>query len=270
MQKRVTLRASEIRDIMRLLGEVRELGIQPELWRSHAAQGLIKLTDARVCICGEHFISRENTDQTWLVGLVDLGWEKSQAQVFYQYLADGSIAQDPLQKALIPISTRCFTRRRRDLVDDQTWYDAPATTTVRQNANVDDLIYSRWPLPLAGWGNMFLLMRSWGAAPFSPRDRIVVSLFHRELGRVWRSSAGEAADLPPRLRQTLQLAAEGLTEKKIAQKLGLSTHTVHDFFRRLYRQFSVKTRAQLLAHPLCRPIHFRPALSIFPDDRYKS
>jgi DNA-binding CsgD family transcriptional regulator len=201
--------------------------------------------------------------------MVDVGWQPNQAQSFYQYLSDGTIALDPFHHALLPLAHRAATRRRRDLVTDEIWYAAPATTGARRAADVDDTIYSRWPLPLAGWGNVFILMRSWNDKPFAARDRLIASLFHRELGRVWRSSAGPAADLPPRLRQTLQLAAEGLTEKKIAQKLGLSAHTAHDFFRRLYRQFGVTTRAQLLAHPDCRPIHFRPALSIFPDDRYK-
>jgi DNA-binding CsgD family transcriptional regulator len=267
---RVRLRSTEIRDVLRLLGEVRELGSQPDRWRHHAGQGLSKLVGARVCVCGEHFISREKPQETWLVGMVDLGWEGNQAQGYYQYLADGSIGQDPLHAAMLGLPNRAFTRRRRDFVDDATWYAAPATDVVRRNANIDDTIYSRWPLPLAGWGNMFSLMRSWGEEPFSARDRLVISFFHRELGRIWRTSGGIAGDLPPRLRQTLQLAAEGMTEKKIAQKLGLSTHTVHDFFRRLYRQFGVTNRAGLLAHPLCRPVHFRPVLSIFPDDRYKS
>ncbi len=270
MHPKVRLKSTEIRDVLRLLGEVRELGSQPDRWRLHAIRGLAKLTGARVCIAGEHFLNKEKPEETWLVGLGDVGWEGNQSQIFYQFLADGGMARDPLHVAILGLPKRAFTRRRRDLVADENWYSAAATTTARRGADVDDTIYSRWPLPLAGWGNMFMLMRSWNAAPFSARDRLIVSFFHRELGRVWRSSAGPAADLPPRLRQTLQLAAEGLTEKKIAQKLGVSVHTAHDFFRRLYRHFEVKTRAQLLAHPDCRPVHFRPALSIFPDDRYKS
>jgi DNA-binding CsgD family transcriptional regulator len=106
------------------------------------------------------------------------------------------------------------------------------------------------------------LMKSWGAQPFTERDRLLVSLLHREMGRLWKQiDVGSLATLPARLRQTLDLIFSGYSEKEMAQTLNVSTHTVHDFCRRLYRHFNVKGRGQLLTDPACRQLLFRPALS---------
>ena len=40
----------------------------------------------------------------------------------------------------------------------------------------------------------------------------------------------------------------GDTLKEVAQKLGLSEHTVGDYVKQIYKHFSVSSRAELLAH----------------------
>jgi len=57
----------------------------------------------------------------------------------------------------------------------------------------------------------------------------------------------QALDLPPRLRQTLELLLEGCSEQEAAMRLNLSRHTIHDYVKDLYRRFGVTSRAQLLA-----------------------
>jgi DNA-binding NarL/FixJ family response regulator len=39
----------------------------------------------------------------------------------------------------------------------------------------------------------------------------------------------------------------GESEKQIAQKLGLSRHTVHEYVGNIYRHFGVCSRAELMA-----------------------
>jgi DNA-binding CsgD family transcriptional regulator len=260
------LQAREVCGIFRLLGEIRELGSHPDAWRNHLARNLRLLIDYKICVCAEQFLSPENPDETYLVGMIDWGWTGDESKSFYQYLSDGDIARDPLHKATLRLSHRAFTRRRRDLVADESWYSSPTTMHARRGADIDDLIYSRCPVYVQNWGNVICLHRAWGDEPFSQRDRLIVSLLHRELGRIWRMGVGQGPELTPRLRQTLELTSQGFSEKEMAQRLGLSAHTVHDFLRRLYRQFGVTNRGELLAHPNCRPVQFRPALSIFADE----
>jgi DNA-binding CsgD family transcriptional regulator len=56
-----------------------------------------------------------------------------------------------------------------------------------------------------------------------------------------------AQELSPRLNETLQCLLDGASEKKIAEQLKLSPHTVHGYVKLIYRHFQVKSRAQLLS-----------------------
>ncbi len=53
--------------------------------------------------------------------------------------------------------------------------------------------------------------------------------------------------LSPRLKQTLDRLARGAAPKEIAVDLGVSTHTVRQYVKTLYKRFDVSSRAELLA-----------------------
>jgi DNA-binding NarL/FixJ family response regulator len=60
------------------------------------------------------------------------------------------------------------------------------------------------------------------------------------------------ANLPPRLRQTLACLLDGDTEKRAAQRLGISRSTLHQYVTMLYRHFGVTSRPELLIYCLSR------------------
>jgi DNA-binding NarL/FixJ family response regulator len=60
-------------------------------------------------------------------------------------------------------------------------------------------------------------------------------------------SLAGVADLPPRVRQTLERLLAGDSEKQIARRLGLSPHTIHIYVKTLYRRFEACTRGELIA-----------------------
>ena len=53
--------------------------------------------------------------------------------------------------------------------------------------------------------------------------------------------------LVPRLEETRDGLLQGLSEKQIALKLGLSEHTVHHYVEDLYRRFGVSSRGEFMA-----------------------
>lgn len=74
----------------------------------------------------------------------------------------------------------------------------------------------------------------------SPRSRV----------DLWDDSTADAAGLPslaPRERQVALALADGLTRAKVADRLGLSVHTVSTLARRLYRKLGVSSQAELTA-----------------------
>jgi two-component system, NarL family, nitrate/nitrite response regulator NarL len=55
-----------------------------------------------------------------------------------------------------------------------------------------------------------------------------------------------AARLSPRQGQILNLVADGLSDKKIARQLGLSSHTVRTYLDQLFLIYRVHSRAALV------------------------
>lgn len=61
------------------------------------------------------------------------------------------------------------------------------------------------------------------------------------------AAATDAEAMAPRMRQTLGHLLRGDSEKQIANKLGISQHTVHVYVKRLYRHYGANSRGELLA-----------------------
>lgn len=60
-------------------------------------------------------------------------------------------------------------------------------------------------------------------------------------------AALEGKDLSGRQTDVLHLLLRGMSEKEVARELGVSTHTVHTHVKKLYAQFGVSSRGELLA-----------------------
>jgi LuxR family maltose regulon positive regulatory protein/serine/threonine-protein kinase PknK len=57
----------------------------------------------------------------------------------------------------------------------------------------------------------------------------------------------EGKDLSGRQTDVLHLLLRGMSEKEVARELGVSSHTVHTHVKKLYTQFNVSSRGELLA-----------------------
>jgi len=91
-----------------------------------------------------------------------------------------------------------------------------------------------------------------GGKLFAGREEALVKLLFEELhhlhttGRL-TSVNDTTHDLPPRLKQVLDLLLDGHAPKQIGLRLGLSTHTVREHIARLYKQTGVNGRDELMA-----------------------
>jgi len=89
-----------------------------------------------------------------------------------------------------------------------------------------------------------------GGAPMSSEvARKVVAAFQAP-----PSQPGQRVDLSPREREVLELLAEGLPDKEIAAKLGLSTPTVRFHLQHIYSKLHVRSRTEAaLKHLAVKP-----------------
>jgi len=94
---------------------------------------------------------------------------------------------------------------------------------------------------------------------FSDDECNLVRVFHGACATLLRLPARSEDDaldgegLSPRQRQTLGLVLRGLSDKEIADDLGISRYTVNQYTKAIYRHYAVSSRSQLLARVLTSP-----------------
>ncbi|MGA2499643.1 MAG: LuxR C-terminal-related transcriptional regulator [Tepidisphaeraceae bacterium] len=256
-EERLHLR--DVRAIFRLVGELRELGADPNIWRPHMLASLRRIVAAQVVVSSEiHFRA---TGKPNVMRVVDSGWGCDEAGGTWQIHTE-----------------------REDERPETYWLSVwqPAHWTVPGQTETNDalipvvpqkkvyggtaFILSQIPLPHLGTVDQLGLHRAWGDEAFTRAQHRLVRLLHLELGRLWSVDALRKAkdphnDLPPRLSQTLALLLEGCSEKEIAGRLELSKHTIHNYVKALHQRFDVSSRGELLAKAgkQIRP-EFRPRL----------
>ena len=248
------LRLADVRRAFRLVMELRELGAEPDQWRPHLVRRLRDLLDAQMIVSAEvHFRA---TKTPGVLRVTDIGWA-----------ADDTGNVWKIQNEHDDESPETYLLARGPDAGRQDATDAAATAgggdwgragelipvkPVRQLRAGGTFILSQYPLPHAGAVDQLGLHRGFGEEPFGPVQHRLAHLFHVELGRLWtrdaiRRAKDPAADLPPRLAQTLAELLAGSSEKQIAMKLELSRHTVHNYVKALHQRFAVSSRGELLA-----------------------
>lgn len=239
------LRLKDVRAIFRLVGDLRELGADPNQWRPHMVTRLRKIVGAEVVVSSE--VVFRTTDRPNVMRVIDSGWGTDETGKTWQI----------------------FTERDDERPENywlSVWQPANLATPGAEGAN-DALvpvvpqrkvyggttfILSQIPLPHLGTVDQLGLHRAWGDESFTKAQHRLVRLLHVELGRLWKNDALRKAkdphnDLPPRLQQTLHELLAGKSEKEIAAKLELSRHTIHNYVKALHQRMGVSSRGELLA-----------------------
>ena len=278
MGDRLNLR--DVRKAFRLVGEVRELGSDPQKWRPHMVLALRRLVNAGVVVSSEiHFRKLKTSGR---MKVFDIGWGSNPDGEVWQINTEREDEQPenfwlakaaPVEKSA-PSAALASGDAPGPLVPPEA-ADAELVP-VRPARKVHGgryLILSQYALPHAGVVDQLGLHRAVDDTPFTPAHHKLVRLFHVELGRLWKRDAIRRAKdpttaLPPRLSQTLNELLAGSSEKQIAVKLDLSRHTVHNYVKALHQRFGVNSRGELLARCGREQSSFTPKLSMeLPKER---
>jgi hypothetical protein len=256
--QRVILTLSSLRRIFRLVGEIRELGAEPSMWRPHLLKRLSSILHADLVVSSEvHFRTTGTPD---VLRVDDIGWILDRS-------TSGEAMHVHTQRLEKPEAFWVALCGQNDHAQKERVVAVKPTQRLRSGGS---FILSQFPLTHLGAVDQLGLHRYDTAKPFTPSDHKLVRLFHVELGRLWNTDALHKAadattDLPPRLTQTLEGLLQGNSEKQIAFALGLSQHTVHHYVQALHKRFGVASRAELLAKANQQRLDFRPRLSVDED-----
>jgi DNA-binding CsgD family transcriptional regulator len=256
MTKSDALRVQDVRDAYRLIGECRDLGADPTLWHRRMLEGLCRLIGARTAAGGEGRWNRPHSP-VQVISAVEVGLDAREHQLFLAYFRDAGPPDDPIFRALGRLRDQHVVRTRRQLVSDADWYGSSVWNDYQRLIGIDHQFTSVYQVAGTDAIDVIGLHRCVGERDFSPRAQRLMAFFHAEIGaligRALVSAAEPSPDaLAPRLRQTLACLLEGDSEKQAAVRLGLSQATTHEYVTALYRHFSVRSRAQLMAHAIKR------------------
>jgi DNA-binding NarL/FixJ family response regulator len=250
MGKSDLLRVQDVRDAYRLIGECRDLGSDHALWHSRMLEGVCRLIGAPSATGGEGRWVRQ-------ISAFDAGLDARTRELYSAYRRELGPAGNPIWTALRNVAGQLVTRSRRQLVSDTDWYRSVVFNEYRRPGKIDHQLTSVYQTANGGADSVISVVRALGERDFSPRERRLLSFFHAELGPLIGRALVSATEpspvkLSPRLRQTLACLLEGDSEKQVADRLGLSHATTHQYVTELYRHLGVGSRAQLMAYILKR------------------
>lgn len=248
-----SLDAKDVRSLLRLLGELRELGQTPGEWRAHLVATLPELCRADVAIIAELKVKVEAIEGSTNCGhvvtplqIVDHGIDDSTRERFIRDLYFTDHETDDALGAIVPLYGSAFTVQRRDLVGDRHWDRSYIANERYRPLDCDDFVMSMAPVTPYGVISSLEVFRGPGER-FTGRERLIVSLLHEELAMDWNRVRTRLPRLTPRQREVLSRLADGASEKELAYDLGMSPHTAHDHVKAIHRAFGARSRGELLA-----------------------
>ena len=249
------LRVQDVRDAYRLIGECRDLGSDPALWHSRMLGGVYRLIGAPAT-GGEGRLVRPPLHHEQ-ISAFDAGLDARTRELYVAYRRELGPTGNPIWQALLHVGARLVTRSRRQLVSDTEWYRSVVFNEYRRPGKIDHQLTSVSQTSDDGAYSAITVVRALGERDFSSREQRLLNFFHAELGPLIGRALVSATEpspvkLSPRLRQTLAYLLEGDGEKQVADRLGLSHDTTHQYVKELYRHFGIGSRAQLMAYALKR------------------
>jgi DNA-binding CsgD family transcriptional regulator len=249
------LRSADFRAIFQLLGECREQWIDPDAWQRHLLEGVSRLVGLPVGLMAEVGDFQSGRAARFLHA-VENGWENPDLQQhFHGRMEHGTPFSSPLDLRF----RECVSRRgaatlaRADLMPDADWRSTRAFAECYGPARMHELLYSA--VPADGGSSVHLLFFGGDGHRPTERDRQRLAFLHGELVSLLGTRlAGprhiSLHGLSPRRRQVFGLLLDGLSEKLIADRLGLRQSTVSEYIQKLYQHFRVHSRGELLAYAL--------------------
>jgi hypothetical protein len=181
-----SLDSQDVRGLLRLLAELRELGEDPDAWRAHLAKSLEALCDAPVSLVIElrrndvtEAIDEQPSCADFVTSLhaVTHGLGVRERERFYRDIYFIDHRTDDALSGMVPLYRSAFTAARADVVSDRKW-DRSFSANERFRPN--DFVLSMVPVPELHVLSSIEVYRGRGRR-FAQREKLFLSLLHEEL-----------------------------------------------------------------------------------------
>lgn len=237
--------AADVFRIHRLIHELCEMGVDAYLWRTRFFSVILPMLDAQV---GAAYVMKYPVDPSDIWPRMPLAMHYAESEIWRSFVQEGDLTSHPCNDGIMRRLGTDFTCTRQELVDDKTWDHSPFRATVANPSGWDQTMISQTTLTPPGYINGLDLMRAVGKPSFTQREVNLMHHAHGELARLWRRPDPLGVHtLPPRQREVLDGIRRGETRKGMAERMGVSEHTVHSYEKALFERAAVTSRGELIA-----------------------
>ncbi len=238
--------------MVRLIGKVAGMDASVPVRRRALMEGLAELTEADGWLWTIS-VNTPRDSRPSTINLIHDGLSDHQLNGIIEgsLIAGDKPPEDELLANTI-LDGKHFTRMRRQLVDDKTWYGHPTVRDYRLDRGLDDFLYSFYPLSEGIFSGIGLIRKK-GNDYFTERQSRICHIILSNID--WLHRAGipghegkTVPDLTPKQRIVLSYLIQGYKRADIARTLVISEHTVNDHTKVIYRHFNVNSQLGLIRH----------------------
>lgn len=140
---------------------------------------------------------------------------------------------------------------RADLIGEQRWEETPTGEMMAMLGSCDRVIGA---LPFSETVEVVIgVDRAIGQPLFNHEDRLALARFMERCGPylvrllISHGLLSHQAPLTPRERECYELLLDSLTEREIAEVMGLTPRSAHQYVSRIYQKLGLNSRAQLMS-----------------------
>jgi DNA-binding CsgD family transcriptional regulator len=250
------LRTEDVRALLRLVGECREILETGERPSTHFLRGIARLTRSEIAI-QMSAVGMVAGAKPVFVEVHDVGWATdADRDRVYRYYTSQPVDADPFNASLLKTPGEQVTLTRSNAMADHAWARTEVRNDLHRPSGIDDSLLSLARRERMGEVRVIALKRALNEKPYGEAEREILDLAHTECGGLIEAPPQKHAPLAgawsPREKETLDLLLTGASEKSVAATLRLSPHTVHDYVKAIYKRMGVASRAELMARAIAR------------------
>ena len=252
IDREIKIEQQDARDLYLLVSECRSLGGDGVTWRRHLVDRLPKLLDADMAFFLDTHISDEPElleGQVRPISVLENCSLETSHLEFLQALREGRHEYTPVEymsggQEGIHVFSRCDI-----FPDHNSWREHPAYKNYFVPRKMDEFVHTENQGP-GEFVQILTIKRALGLPPFPRRIVHMLRALWIELRRYQPHELRPIADsafmkLSKRMLQVLACLLAGHTAKEAAAQLNISTHTVQEHIKRLYKRSGASNRTEL-------------------------
>lgn len=247
-KKPSSLSLYDMRELIRLLGEVANSHFTLNQKRVNLLQGISKLTDTDAWVCGISGKFKAGEHSTFSLSHHE-GFSDSQFAAYLEVLEKPKMSKmfNPVLSEFAGMSST-LTRRRDQFDPDKLIYTEEYSEW--KSIGLAPLIVSLTPVP-GGGTSCVAIYRKYNRAPYTARESKIMHLILSELKWLHTEASGKSPSdkvytLAPRLNTVLNLLLQGAGRKEISASLDISPNTLSGYSKEIYKRFGVHSQVELI------------------------